>query len=80
MKDRRHRRRSRLCRASCRACPPPSHTHTHTHTHALRYLSQPAIHLIEAVQLYANSLTHYENAPSPYLYPVYGLGGLPESF
>ena len=44
------------------------------------YLSQPAIHLIEAVQLYANSLTHYENAPSPYLYPVYGLGGLPESF
>jgi len=44
------------------------------------YLNQPAIHLIEAVQLYANSLTHYENAPSPYLYPMYGLGGLPESF
>mmetsp|Transcript_42788 Transcript_42788/g.114903 ORF Transcript_42788/g.114903 Transcript_42788/m.114903 type:complete len:466 (+) Transcript_42788:295-1692(+) len=44
------------------------------------YMNQPAIHLINAVQLYANSLTHYENAPSPYLYPVYGLGGLPESF
>ena len=36
--------------------------------------------MINSVQLYANSLTHYENAPSPYLYPVYGLGGLPESF
>ena len=29
------------------------------------YMNQPAIHLINAVQLYANSLTHYENAPSP---------------
>lgn len=44
------------------------------------YLQEPAIHLIEAVQLYANSLTAFENAPSPYLYPVYGLGGLPEAF
>ena len=44
------------------------------------YLSQPAVHLVNAVQLYSNSLTNYENAPSPYLYPMYGLGGLPESF
>ena len=29
------------------------------------YMQQPAIHLVSAVQLYANSLTHYENAPSP---------------
>lgn len=45
-----------------------------------QYLQQPAIHLIQAVQLYSSSLTAFENAPSPYLYPVYGLGGLPESF
>lgn len=44
------------------------------------YLNEPAVQLLERVKLYSDSLTHYEDAPSPYLYPSYGLGGLPESF
>ena len=36
------------------------------------------IHLIEALQLYSISLQSYGS--SPYIYPCYGLGGLPESF
>lgn len=42
------------------------------------YLGRPAIELIEALQLYSISLQSYGN--SPYIYPLYGLGGLPESF
>src|SRR5690554_4945544 len=33
---------------------------------------------VEAIQLYAYSLERYGR--SPYIYPVYGLGGLPEGF
>ena len=36
------------------------------------------IMLNQAVQLYAYSMERYGN--SPYIYPVYGLGGLPEGF
>lgn len=43
------------------------------------YLHQPAAPTVAAIQLYAYSLNRYENK-SPYLYPVYGLGGLPEGF
>lgn len=43
-----------------------------------QYLTQPAIQLIEALQLYSMSLQSYGN--SPYIYPKYGLGGLPEAF
>jgi len=42
------------------------------------YLSQPAIETIKRVQLYVESLGKYGD--SPFLYPIYGLGGLPESF
>jgi Rab GDP dissociation inhibitor len=42
------------------------------------YLAQPAYGLIEALQLYSISLQSYGN--SPYIYPLYGLGGMPESF
>ena len=52
------------------------------HTMALftddAYLRKPALGLIEALQLYSLSLQSYGN--SPYIYPCYGLGGLPESF
>lgn len=44
------------------------------------YLAQPAIQLVDAIQLYKDSLTAFDESPSPYLYPVYGLGGLPEAF
>ena len=43
-----------------------------------RYLDEPAAVTAEAVQLYAYSIERY--GKSPYIYPIYGLGGLPESF
>lgn len=42
------------------------------------YLERPAIDLVNRTKLYFNSLTKYKN--SPYIYPKYGLGGLPEGF
>lgn len=42
------------------------------------YLQQPAIDTLKKVQLYVDSLGKYGD--SPFLYPIYGLGGLPESF
>ena len=42
------------------------------------YLSRPAINTVKALRLYAESLDRY--GKSPFLYPVYGLGGLPEGF
>lgn len=42
------------------------------------YLSKPAIESCKKMQLYMESMGKYGD--SPFLYPVYGLGGLPESF
>ena len=42
------------------------------------YLNRPAIRAVEAIRLYCYSLDLY--GTSPYLYPLYGLGGLPEGF
>ena len=42
------------------------------------YLNEPAIESIKKIQLYMESLGKYGD--SPFLYPIYGLGGLPESF
>lgn len=42
------------------------------------YLDQPALEAVKAVQLYCYSLERY--GKSPYIYPMYGLGGLPEGF
>ena len=42
------------------------------------YLEEPADATAEAIQLYVYSLERY--GKSPYIYPVYGLGGLPEGF
>lgn len=42
------------------------------------YLNEPAAATVEAIQLYAYSLERY--GKSPYIYPLYGLGGLPEGF
>lgn len=42
------------------------------------YLSRPAIHTVKAIRLYAESVIRY--GKSAFLYPVYGLGGLPEGF
>lgn len=43
-----------------------------------QYLEKPAVDCIKKVQLYVESLGKYGD--SPFLYPIYGLGGLPESF
>jgi len=42
------------------------------------YLSQPAAGLVERCKLYGESLARY--GKSPYLYPLYGLGELPQAF
>lgn len=42
------------------------------------YLDQPAIDAVKKCNLYNESLGKYGD--SPFLYPIYGLGGLPESF
>eukprot|EP00871_Galdieria_phlegrea_P000690 jgi/Galph1/1621/GphlegSOOS_G323.1 len=42
------------------------------------YLDQPALPTVERIQLYANSLARYGRAP--YIYPLYGLGELPQAF
>ena len=42
------------------------------------YLTQPCMELIRRVKLYSESLARY--GKSPYLYPLYGLGELPQGF
>lgn len=42
------------------------------------YLTQPCADLITRVKLYSESLARY--GKSPYLYPLYGLGELPQAF
>lgn len=42
------------------------------------YLAQPCGELIRRVKLYSDSLARY--GKSPYLYPLYGLGELPQGF
>ncbi|XP_049851681.1 uncharacterized protein LOC126326566 [Schistocerca gregaria] len=47
------------------------------------YLDEPALEFVERVKLYADSLSHAVCAfkgRSPYLYPAYGLGDLPQAF
>jgi len=42
------------------------------------YLTQPALLTIKKIRLYSDSLARY--GKSPYLYPLYGLGELPQGF
>lgn len=42
------------------------------------YLDQPAMELLRRIRLYGESLDRY--GKSPYIYPLYGLGELPQAF
>ena len=42
------------------------------------YMAQPAMDTVLKVKLYYNSLTRFEGTASPYIYPLYGLGELPQ--
>ena len=47
------------------------------------YLDQPALEFVLRVKLYADSLStvvHHYSGKSSYLYPMYGLGDLPQAF
>lgn len=43
-----------------------------------RHMDQPALATVQELQTYCYSLSRY--GTSPYIYPIYGLGGLPEGF
>ena len=43
------------------------------------YLDKPARPMVGAVKLYSESLARF-NTGSPYIYPLYGLGELPQGF
>ena len=42
------------------------------------FLSRPAVETIDKIKLYMNSIGRYGD--SPFIYPIYGLGGIPEGF
>jgi len=44
------------------------------------YLDRPAAETLSRIALYATSLQQFENAGSPYLYPLYGMSVLPQVF
>lgn len=42
------------------------------------YMAEPAWPTVQKIKLYYESLTRFENTSSPYIYPLYGLGELPQ--
>ena len=42
------------------------------------FMEKPAVEIIKKIQLYMDSMGRYGN--SPFIYPIYGLGGIPEGF
>ncbi|KAF8818754.1 putative rab GDI alpha [Cardiosporidium cionae] len=42
------------------------------------YMNKPVKETLEKISLYMNSISRY--GKSPFIYPIYGLGGLPEGF
>lgn len=42
------------------------------------FMTRPAIETIEKIKLYMDSIGRYGD--SPFIYPIYGLGGIPEGF
>ncbi|KAK6931794.1 GDP dissociation inhibitor [Dillenia turbinata] len=44
-----------------------------------RYLDEPALDTVKRMKLYAESVARFQGG-SPYIYPLYGLGELPQAF
>ncbi|CAD5178610.1 unnamed protein product [Musa acuminata subsp. malaccensis] len=44
-----------------------------------RYLNEPALDTVKRIKLYEESLARFQGG-SPYIYPLYGLGELPQAF
>jgi len=44
------------------------------------YLDQAALPTVKKIQLYNNSLYRFAGTKTPFIYPLYGLGELPQSF
>ncbi|CAH9075543.1 unnamed protein product [Cuscuta epithymum] len=44
-----------------------------------RYLDKPALDTVKRIKLYSESLARFQGG-SPYIYPLYGLGELPQAF
>eukprot|EP01025_Chloroclados_australasicus_P011397 TRINITY_DN1492_c0_g1_i3.p2 TRINITY_DN1492_c0_g1~~TRINITY_DN1492_c0_g1_i3.p2 ORF type:complete len:297 (+),score=41.16 TRINITY_DN1492_c0_g1_i3:534-1424(+) len=44
------------------------------------YFSRPALETVLRIKLYYDSLMKFEGTKSPYIYPLYGLGELPQAF
>lgn len=44
------------------------------------YLHLPALSTVKKIKLYHDSLMRFEGTKSPYIYPRYGLGELPQAF
>jgi len=42
------------------------------------FMQLPAIKVIDKIKLYMDSMGRYGD--SPFIYPIYGLGGIPEGF
>lgn len=42
------------------------------------FMSYPALDVVEKIKMYMNSIHLYGD--SPFIYPLYGLGGIPEGF
>lgn len=44
------------------------------------YMRRPAAPTVQRIKLYYESMVRYEGMTSPYIYPLYGLGELPQAF
>lgn len=60
------------------ALPLTSRSPVHQTARDDRYLAEAALPTVMKIKLYHDSLTRYEGLTSPYIYPRYGLGELPQ--
>ena len=56
-----------------------SHQFQHVAGRDDSYMMEPALPTVLKIKLYHDSLTRFEGTLSPYIYPLYGLGELPQA-